>query len=144
MKHSEFPDTCIRVCLDVQQEGRFEGTLSGVTIKDPIAFGNLGEFVVKVDEAYDAIGKPQASQILRSFKDDAPAYRPYRGMPPRYHTSDEIRRLQGQAATLDLIMLSRHHTEWQGLLKDTEGRLIGSFESVLACVGLIGAQNQDS
>lgn len=132
-----YTDNCIRICMDSKEREQFKGFLCGVAVEEPVAFCNWMDFMVKVDQVYDAIGKPQPSHVIRSFDNTAPAYKPYVAKPVRYHESEAIARLHGQAATCDLLLQSRHHAEWQGLLKQEDGTLLGRFSTAEECLDLL-------
>ncbi|MEG0378025.1 MAG: hypothetical protein RR614_06060 [Eubacterium sp.] len=137
MKVKTVPVNSIRLCLDHCSGGGLEGKIIGVALKDSIHFRGLRAFVTQVDKAFDTIGKPQSHQITRSFKQTEPVPTPFLANPPRYHELEEIVELLGAEKTLDLVMITRRHTEWQGILKDTEGNSVGRFNSVLECIQLI-------
>lgn len=134
----EFPINSLRVCINQREEGEVAGFLCSVALQEILYFSGKIEFVLKVNEAYDRIGQPQSQQVLRSFQEeDGPQYNSYKGNPVRYHTSDEIRKYAGSEVTYDLVMVSRKHAEWQGILKHTDGRIKGEFESVLRCLKML-------
>lgn len=134
----EFPVNSLRICINQRKENDVSGFLSSIALKEILHFASKVEFVLKVDEAYDRIGQPQPQQVLRSFheKERLP-YNSYNGNPVRFHTSDEIRKNFGSEATYDLVMVSRNHAEWQGVLKNADGGIKGEFESVLGCLQLL-------
>lgn len=135
---SEFPVNSLRICIDQRKENDVSGFLCSVALKEILHFSSKVEFVLKVDEAYDRIGQPQPQQILRSFhENDRAPYNSYKGNPARFHTSDEIRKNIGSEATYDLLMVSRRHAEWQGILKNADGGIKGEFESVLECLAIL-------
>ena len=132
-----FPANCIRLCFDGFNTELCEGTICGVTLKEDIPFCGMKELIVKIDNAFNEIGQPQAYQVLRSFgKQDE--YQAYKSQPEHFHDSEEIAARQGMSSTFDLIMTSRHRAEWQGILKNIEGENIGSFNSSLECMNLLG------
>lgn len=133
---SKYPDNAIHIALDVLEDDEFTGSISGVTLKETIAFSGVNDFMVKVDRAFDTIGKPQAAQIKRSFGQDAPTHQSYCANPKRYHPSEAIAEERGRVKTLDLIMISRRHAEWQGIIK-AQGQVVGQFETALACLSLM-------
>ncbi len=132
-----FADNCIRVCVDQADDDRFTGTLYGVALQQPIPFCNRMDFVVKVDKAFDRIGKPQSGQVIRSFTGNGAAGSSYCGSPKHYHTSESLVDKSGSAGTFGLTMLTRRRAEWQGRLTDGQGRLLGFFETAMECVTLI-------
>ncbi|WP_417089235.1 hypothetical protein [Eubacterium maltosivorans] len=142
MKTQNIPVNSIRLCLDHCTGSQLEGTIVGVALKDPVPFRGLRAFVTKVDAAFDQIGRPQPHQLTRSFNTEEARPAPFSANPERHHTDEAIKAHRGQAVTLDLIMLSRRHAEWQGLLKDTEANTVGRFNSALECLQLITEQDR--
>ncbi|SEA40629.1 hypothetical protein SAMN04515656_10987 [Eubacterium aggregans] len=137
MKERQIPDNCIRICIDVHTVDRFAGRLVGIALEEAIPFDGIGEFIIQVDEAFNRIGKPQPSQIIRSFKAGKEVPQSYCGSPQHFHGCAEILEMAGQVKTVDLIMLTRKHAEWQGLLKGADGSTLGEFESVRECLKLL-------
>jgi len=134
----EFPVNSLRLCINQRKDGEVSGFLCSVALEEILHFTGKIEFVLKVDEAYDRIGQPQPQQVLRSFQEkDRPLYNPYKGNPTRFHTSEEIRKHRGSEVTYDLVMISRKHAEWQGILKNIDGSIKGEFDNVIKCLKML-------
>lgn len=131
-----YPINAIRICFDSYGTDACQGTIKGVGIEKDIPFASVSDLTVKIDDAYNEIGQPQQQHVLRSFGEVKP-YNPYKGNPPRYHSSAEIRRQEGDHETVDLYMVSRHRAEWQGLLKNKSGVTIGKFNTIIECISLL-------
>lgn len=137
MNSPQIPITSIRICIDRMNEDDMSGRILGVALESEIPFGDLQSFITSVDKAYDTIGQPQSGQISRSFSNQEVLSCSYVAKPKRYHPSEVIDSAAGRQKTFDLVMQTRHHAEWQGVLKDTRGQLLGSFKSVLECIQLV-------
>ena len=137
MNPQNIPPTSLRLCFDCFDEDNLSGKILGVALENEIPFRGLRSFVASVDKAYDTIGQPQAGQITRSFGKQEIKPAPYVAVPKRYHKPEDIKSAKGRAKTFDLIMQSRHHAEWQGVLKDARGQTLGTFKSVLKCIQLM-------
>lgn len=137
MNPQSIPPTSLRLCIDRFDEDDMSGRILGVALESEIPFSSVRSFVASVDKAYDTIGQPQSGQISRTFGKQAVKPMPYVAVPKRYHASGEIKSAAGSLKTFDLIMQTRHHAEWQGVLKDAEGNLLGTFKSVLECIQLM-------
>lgn len=135
-KRQDFPVNCIRLCFEVLDDEQCKGSISGVALKNAISFCGLKEFIIVVDDAFNEIGQPQPHQVLRSFKETS-AYQPYNSRPERYNSSEDIASMTGGAGTLDMIMLSRQHAEWQGIIKNIKGERVGAFNSSMECMSLL-------
>lgn len=137
MKSQSIPSTSLRLCIDRFDEDDMAGRIMGVALENEISFTSVRSFVASVDKAYDTIGQPQAGQISRTFGKQAVKPTPYVAVPKRYHEPGQIKSAAGSLKTFDLIMQTRHHAEWQGVLKDTTGKTLGAFKSVLECIQLM-------
>lgn len=133
--YKEFPKTSIRICIDSYDDELMKGRICGIALADEISFSGIANLVVKVDDAFNRIGQPQPFQVLRSFQ-DGDSYQTYKGDPNCFFKSEEISQREGKLVTVDMIMLSRKRAEWQGIIKNTEGQVIGEFDTILECVKL--------
>lgn len=136
----EYPADTLRICINHRSavDNEVSGLVCSAVLEDNLFFSDKIEFVLKVDEAYNQIGRPQPQQVLRSFQDDdTPRYNSYIGSHERCNTSEEILAHSGSEATYDLVMTSRKYAEWQGILKNEDGTVKGRFESVLECLSLL-------
>ena len=133
---THFPINKIRICLDSYDDEKCEGRIYGVALKESVDFRGLADLLIRVDEVFDQIGQPQSGQVLRSFCANK-NYQSYVGMPERYNESSKIAVMHGKKKTIDLVMVSRHKAEWQGILIKDDGELIGKFDSILECTQLL-------
>ena len=131
-----FPVNSIRVCLAEGGEAP-SGVLCAVTLQEEIPFHDYTDLILRINDAYDQIGQPQSYQVLRSFRRQAPGYNSYVGSPERFHSSEQIHARRGRAGTADLVMQTRTNAEWQGILKDMEGRVLGEFRTAAGAVNLL-------
>lgn len=136
-KIQEFPVNSIRLCFDSLDGEACQGRILGIALKEEILFQGMAELIVQIDEAFNKIGQPQPYKVLRSFG-RSEGFQSYKGNPVRYYTSGEIAAKKGKEKTFDLIMTSRHRAEWQGMIKDTDGKIMGRFETILECMQLLG------
>ena len=135
-RNVEFPSNCIRLCFDEYTTEVCKGKVCGTTLKDEKLFQSMEEMVIVIDNAFNEIGQPQSCQVLRSFREQVDFYS-YKGSPSRYHDSIIIQQRKGIVTTIDLVMISRHHAEWQGVLKSIDGKNLGRFDSILECLSLL-------
>lgn len=142
-KVSGFPAASLRLCFDEMSPcGRISGRITGVCLKEEIPFHDLAQLSLGIDAALNEIGQPQASYIFRSFRKQVtedPV--PYVGNPKRWHSAEEISREQGSVRTVDAVFTSRQHGTWQGVLKETDGRMIGRFVSDLKFLEMLEQEN---
>ena len=135
-KDIQFLANSVRICFDSNDQEMANGRICGVALENQIYFHGMTDFVVKIDEAFNIIGRPQPTRVLRSFSESTP-YQSFKGTPEYFYTGEEIGSETGNVQTVDLVMLSRHRSEWQGTLKDIDGQLIGKFDTILECINLI-------
>ena len=136
MSEQIFTVNTIRLCLD-RADDELQGTLCGVCMKEAVSFSNTSQLVQAVDAIYDEIGRPQPSEIYRSFAGDSPAYLSYVGSPKKYHSDADIESRRGKAHTLDLVVQTRKHAEWQGVVLNEERKPLGEFKTMLQCIEIL-------
>ena len=127
---AEFPVTSVRMCVN-EESPEYAGFLCGITLQDNISFDSKDGLIRAIDKAYTQIGQPQPTVVSKSFSAKAKGYDSYVGNPERFHSAAEIHGMHGAARTVDLIMRSRRHAEWQGLVKDLDGTVLFTFESMM-------------
>jgi len=135
-KEVHFPISGVRICIDKLEEGRQQGRIYGIALEGERKFKDISDLVIKIDNCFNEIGRPQPSKILRSFG-ERESHQPYVGTPKVFHSTAELLQKTGQKCTLDLIMNSRQQAEWQGYLRDVEGNIIGPFCSSLECLRIL-------
>ncbi len=54
--------------------------------------------------------------------------------PPVLRETEDIIGQQGKIGTFDILIVSRRHATWQGILKDKKGNMIGNFEDILQII----------
>ena len=133
----QFRTNSVRICIDSYDNEIVCGTICGVALAEEIPFGGMSDFVVKMDEAFNKIGRPQPTRVLRSFG-EADSYQSYKGTPDCFFTSAEIGQKRGAFRTMDVVMTSRHRAEWQGIITEVNGHIEGRFQTILECMNLIG------
>ncbi len=135
-KTAAFSANCIRLCFDSYDDNECRGKICAIALEEDIVFFNLTDLIIRIDDAYNKIGQPQPHQVLRSFR-ETEGYFPYNSHPAYYHSSEEIAGRTGKLETIDLVMISRRRAEWQGILKNIKGTVIGKFESSVKCMELL-------
>ena len=139
-KNMEFQPTFLRVCIDQMdlEKGEVSGYIGGVGLRDIHSFGDTPGLLLLIDQLLDQIGKPQATRRSRSFRENSGTTAGgFCLNPPRYHTSEEIRELKGECKTVDIQIITRLHSSWQGFVYNSEGEVSGKFSSDLQLLGLI-------
>lgn len=134
--------TILRVCFDIfsKEESKAEGRIYGISLGNFKTFGSAEELLVKLDQAMDEIGAPQASRATRSFETTkGPVRRVRNSMEiPAIHRNEEILAQEGKAGTVNLLFQSRYYSTWQGAILDDRGKATGEFRSDLELLELLG------
>lgn len=133
-KPIDFPVNSIRICIDGQENDEIHGKICGVALNGDVVFQNIADLLVKIDDALNFVGTPQSYQKCRSFEGKNKSAEALHGTAKRYRDAAEIREQAGTRKTVDIIIFTRQHTSWQGIVKDTEGKIIGEFKSDLELV----------
>lgn len=114
------PANHLRICIDHLTEdvgGRvFSRLWSG-----PLLFGNYAEMLLKTDAMFDEKGIPQTFQQKRSFT-EGPEPLKYNAASAVCQGSDGVLGQQGEIATLDVIVRTRHSAGWQGIVRSSSGK----------------------
>ena len=133
--------TILRVCCDIfsKEEHKIEGRIYGVSLANCKTFASADEFMVRLDQAMDEIGAPQASREARSFEHSkGPVRRVRNAMEiPTIHRNEEILAEEGREKTVNLLFQSRYYSTWQGVVMDDAGRNKGEFKSDLELMKLL-------
>lgn len=111
------PYNMLHICVDVAKEGHIAGRVYNSTIEDCIVFRDVNELFLKVDRLFDRNGNPMPSSLKRSFtpRDET---RPhfYQRHPAQVCDYAELLKQKGEVITLDVVVLTRHLSSWQGYL----------------------------
>ena len=136
MKKIMFPPNLLRLCIDNFDGQSISGSIFGVAVPKVIAFTDMADFAVKIDEVYNQVGQPQPFHVMRSFNEQV-EYHAYKGKPITYFSSVEVDAHKGKLLSLNMVMTSRQGAEWQGIFKDLDGNIIGKYKTVLECIKCI-------
>ncbi len=143
----QFSVNSIRICIDEMndQENRLAGSICGITMPDRISFANGVTLILAIDRILDQIGQPQATRHMRSFHPEEERDRKsgeYCGAPVRYHRDEEIAAQCGKVMTLDVVIESRQHNSWQGVVHDVAGNIAYPFVSELEFTRILFEQSR--
>ena len=124
--HSYYPLNSFRICVD-SIENCMMGRAFSPLKKEEISFSELGELVIKMDELFDFMGYPQAFQDKRSFVTKKNQWNLYKGIPKSVLEQNAIFDKKGILITLDILVITRKNSSWQGEIYDEEGNFIHQF-----------------
>ena len=139
-KEECYPVNCLRVCIDVCSETDLIGRIYSPLAREALHFNDIREMLLKTDAMFDEAGYPQAFQAKRSFKEGE-------RLPASYAAAQEIVRPTsciinqfGEAVTYNVVVMTRQHTSWQGIVYSTDGVKINSFSGDLELLELLMAR----
>lgn len=126
----------LRLCIDKKEENEIAGRLYSPLQKEAILFQDFIEMITKADKLFDAKGYPQSFQHKRSFQGEknCPSFNI---KPEILRETEEILNQKGKVASYDVLVISRRHTNWQGNLRNIEGKKLGDFQDILGLLNLV-------
>ena len=138
-----YNESALRVCVDGVDGDKLWGRVFSMRLSAPIPFGDLGDFVMKMDQVMDEQNFPQSFQRKREFK----AGKKKRGLGQVFKalegeplTADVVNAAKGQLATFTVRVLTRQNASWQGhIIWDGEAGVI-DFSSELDMVQIVLAK----
>ena len=118
----------IRLCIDSEDNFDLSGRAYSPMSVTPVEFPNFASFLTQEDILFNRTGFPQAFQIKHTFSKtrSSPIYNPN---APIYWTVEEILKQCGKIKTFNILVSSRAGVEWQGVVFDADGNMLGRFES---------------
>lgn len=101
-------------------------------------FADISRALLLMDELYESLGLPQATQAMRSFgrseRKAAPALPP---LPPLLMEARLVREQRGELATFIVRLRQRQNVSWQGQVLWQERGVSRNFRSALELLKLI-------
>ena len=135
-----YPPNGLRVCIDHKEESDIEGRIYTPLFENVIEFQDLTQFILKIDMLFDKYNYPKAYQEKRSFhKNQSIQLDNYKYV--KREAKDIIDQC-GTIKTYDIIVSSRQHSSWQGIIKDENGNIIYYYESVLELMNFLCKKDQ--
>ncbi len=113
----QYPKNGFRVCVD-KVENDVEGRIYSPLFKDKKPFSSFAEVILVMDNVFDATGYPHAFQESRSFVErrGTKPYQPKKQEEiPRRRVEDQ----KGKVYTVDIVVLERRGSSWQGVARNT-------------------------
>lgn len=121
-----------RLCIDTINDSHWSGRVYSLLLKQKINFNDLTEMVLMVDQVFDHNDYPKAYQTKRSFNQDD-SNKNNEKLKVKYDL-DLFALKKGKLKTYDIIVTSRQHTSWQGIVKNEAGQIIKKFNSDLKLI----------
>lgn len=128
------PYNMIHLCIHQYNEYIIKGVAYNNTVSESIPFHDINNLILQMDFIFDRNGNPQASRQTRSFQSDSEGYS-YQNKPRMCCPYEDLLQYQGDIITLDIIVLSRRQSSWQG--KIFYGQKEIDFQSALEMIKFI-------
>lgn len=122
-----------RLCIDECQNNVHCGRIYSPLCENPISFHDLTHIVLLMDKVFDKNDYPKAYQNKRSFQD----VEIEKQKPEIKYPIEQLLQQVGTIASFDIIVVTRQHTSWQGMIKNTDGEILGHFDSDLDLIEMI-------
>lgn len=129
------PSSFLRVCVDQADGSRISGKVYSQRLTSPMAFSDMGNLILRLDEVLEKQNFPQAFQRSRTFREHE-AHVPAAGDPDEGIPLEEVEKAQGSLATFTLCILSRRNASWQGWVDWMDGSPRQQFASALELIRL--------
>lgn len=130
------PGAALRVCVDHNEGGRLSGLVYSQRLTGPVAFHDVGELLLRLDELLDTQNFPQAYQKARSFAGGKGSEIPAATDPEHGMPAQTVAEAHGLAGTFLLQITARKNATWQGRVDWLDGRR-DEFESALELIRLL-------
>ena len=130
-------NSTLRFCVDTVCDGNISGRVFSRRFTRAVAFSDLVTLILQLDKVFDCQGFPQAFQRTRTFLHnetdlDCIADDPADGVTEEYVLSQ-----RGSVLTLDVTVISRRNTNWQGTICWVDSGEQYEFSSILELLRLL-------
>lgn len=127
-----YPLNSFRLCIDSYDQELLTGRVYSPLCEDKIVVKDFTKMVLDVDHYFDQYDYPKSYQQKRSFSDDKVIVENDKSKVK--YPINEIICKKGEIVTFDIIVTSRQHSNWQGIVKNIEGKIINRFNSELILI----------
>lgn len=132
----EYPVNAFRLCID-GCEADLIGEAYSPLSDEPVLYKGFAELLLKMDKIFDMAGYPQAFQEKRSFKKKKTVAASYRGIPKAGELQNQIWTKKGKMVTLDIVIVERRNSSWQGEIHRTDMEEMTVFRGEIELFGYI-------
>lgn len=122
-----------RLCIDECHNNVHCGRIYTPLNEKPIFFRDLTHMVLLMDEVFDQNDYPKAYQNKRSFLE----VEIEKQKPEIKYPIEQLLKEVGTIASFDILVVTRQHTSWQGMIKNIDGEIIDHFDSDLDLIEMI-------
>ena len=131
----DYPANGFRICVDTEEQD-MAGRIYSLLVPEVITYSGWNELFLKMDAVFDQVGYPQAFQEKRSFTGGTKAAS-YQGSPKLLQPYEAVTHERGQLWTVDVVVISRRDTSWQGIVYDLDRQELGQFDGELGLMKIL-------
>lgn len=131
----DYPANGFRICVDTEEQD-MAGRIYSLLVPEVITYSGWNELFLKMDAVFDQVGYPQAFQEKRSFTGGTKAAS-YQGSPKLLQSYEAVTHERGLLWTVDVVVISRRDTSWQGIVYDLDRQEIGQFDGELGLMKIL-------
>ena len=131
----DYPANGFRICVDTEEQD-MAGRIYSLLVPEVITYSGWNELFLKMDAVFDQVGYPQAFQEKRSFTGGTKAAS-YQGSPKLLQPYEAVMHERGLLWTVDVVVISRRDTSWQGIVYDLDRQEIGQFDGELGLMKIL-------
>lgn len=131
----DYPANGFRICVDTEEQD-MTGRIYSLLVPEVITYSGWNELFLKMDAVFDRVGYPQAFQEKRSFTGGTKAAS-YQGSPKLLQSYEAVTHERGLLWTVDVVVISRRDTSWQGIVYDLDRQEIGQFDGELGLMKIL-------
>lgn len=131
----DYPANGFRICVDTEEQD-MAGRIYSLLVPEVITYSGWNELFLKMDAVFDQVGYPQAFQEKRSFTGGTKAAS-YQGSPKLLQPYETVTHERGLLWTVDVVVISRRDTSWQGIVYDLDRQEIGQFDGELGLMKIL-------
>ena len=131
----DYPANGFRICVDTEEQD-MAGRIYSLLVPEVITYSGWNELFLKMDAVFDQVVYPQAFQEKRSFTGGTKAAS-YQGSPKLLQPYEAVTHERGLLWTVDVVVISRRDTSWQGIVYDLDRQELGQFDGELGLMKIL-------
>lgn len=124
-------NSTLRICVDSIADRAISGRVLSKRLTAPYFFPDLNSFVLQMEAIFDVQNFPQAFQQTRTFLRNEKELSLAAADPSCGMSEEEINAGRGKIATIELRVISRRNSTWQGTVNFLDSSTVREFSSYL-------------
>ena len=133
----------LRICIDRVAHRAVGGRVFGRRLAEPVAFDGLSNLSLALEQLFDEQELPQAFQRARTFLREEQSESVGVSAAQEGMSEEMIRAQFGEIATLEVLVLSRRSSTWQGTVDWLDGSERQVFSGYLELLHLVDQRISD-